>query len=292
MVQSSVVLELNTDLWKRAASLFCVDRTYLKRYNLQSLPQIQALESQFKILGIENFLVWNPSFELTNQILLYDHRCPACWTDELKIVNRESVVVCTRCGYIIRDSIIDQVPRSVSSRPRASTRSYAEDIVKRRNHFKYWLRRIQGKESHPLTPENMTEIKAYIEQQYDPSFHWDYNSMKACLRRMNHPEWYDHTYFILKMVCNKPFVDLTSYHEAILMEMFFVIQKPFAKHRTDRINMLNYAYILRKFTEIQGWVGLSEQIPYLKSHVKLFALDKIWRKICKDVGYQFIPSTV
>lgn len=107
---------------------------------------------------------------------------------------------------------------------------------------------------------------------------------------MQKEEWYNHIYYILKIVCHQPLVEFTSYHEDILLDMFLTIQSPFAECRDRRINMLNYAYLLRKFTEIQGWVFLSGQIPYVKSHVKLYNLDCIWKKICHKIGFPFIKS--
>lgn len=49
-------------------------------------------------------------------------------------------------------------------------------------------------------------------------------------------------------------------------------------------------YTLYKFCELLGEDEYLQYFPLLKSNEKLFAQDQIWRKICKDLRWEFIPS--
>ena len=79
--------------------------------------------------------------------------------------------------------------------------------------------------------------------------------------------------------------------EEELRRMFKEIQIPFQKHcPEDRKNFLSYSYILHKFVQL---LELDEFIPcflLLKSREKLHQQDMIWKNICKELKWQFIPS--
>ena len=73
--------------------------------------------------------------------------------------------------------------------------------------------------------------------------------------------------------------------------MFKEIQIPFQNHcPSDRKNFLSYSYILHKFVQL---LELDEFIPcfvLLKSREKLHQQDMIWKKICGELKWEFIPS--
>ena len=49
-------------------------------------------------------------------------------------------------------------------------------------------------------------------------------------------------------------------------------------------------YTLYKFCELLGEDALLKHFTLLKSNEKLYAQDAIWKKICKDLRWEFIPS--
>ena len=58
----------------------------------------------------------------------------------------------------------------------------------------------------------------------------------------------------------------------------------------DRKNFLSYSYVLHKFCELLELDELLVYFPLLKSREKLQQQDFIWKKICKDLKWQYIPS--
>lgn len=76
-----------------------------------------------------------------------------------------------------------------------------------------------------------------------------------------------------------------------LKAMFAEIQEPFERNcPPKRKNFLSYAYTLYKFCELLGEDEYLQHFPLLKSNVKLYAQDQIWKKICRDLMWEFIPS--
>ena len=79
--------------------------------------------------------------------------------------------------------------------------------------------------------------------------------------------------------------------EEYLRIMFKDIQKPFDDNcPTERKNFLSYSYVLYKFCELLGEDEYLQYFPLLKSKEKLYQQDVIWKKICCDLQWEFIPT--
>jgi hypothetical protein len=73
--------------------------------------------------------------------------------------------------------------------------------------------------------------------------------------------------------------------------MFKDIQAPFEKHcPPERKNFLSYSYVLYKFCELLGEDEYLEYFPLLKSKEKLYNQDVLFRKICEELRWEFIPT--
>ena len=78
--------------------------------------------------------------------------------------------------------------------------------------------------------------------------------------------------------------------EKKLIKMFDDIQKPFDDHcPKNRKNFLSYSYTLYKLFQILGKHNYLVYFPLLKSREKLFEQEAIWRNICNDLNWEFIP---
>ena len=73
--------------------------------------------------------------------------------------------------------------------------------------------------------------------------------------------------------------------------MFKEIQIPFTNNCPEnRKNFLSYSYVLHKFCELLELDHLLQYFSLLKSREKLQQQDSIWKKICNDLEWQYIPS--
>lgn len=275
-------------LWNDVISVFS------STYGCSStVPKNPLNEFQVCIPNIKQNFIQDPVIPKSKSFGYIKNLCKECLNQEILIIHKDGILVCTKCGFILKTGMFEDEENTNCHQPLCTTkqkRNYTVDYQKRRNHFKFWLQRLQGKEQNKLTKEDVHSIHIFIQERGLTQVTWDYVTMKKVLKMMGKEQWYNHIYYILKTVCNEPLVEFTSFHEDILLDMFLTIQSPFSECRDRRINMLNYAYLLRKFTEIQGWTYLSDQIPYVKSHIKLYNLDCIWKKICHKVGFPFIKS--
>ena len=79
--------------------------------------------------------------------------------------------------------------------------------------------------------------------------------------------------------------------EEQLRLMFIAIQEPFSKVApVARKNFLSYKYLLHKVAELCGFDEILQFLSLLKGKDKLMRQDAIYKGICQQLNWQFIPS--
>ena len=95
----------------------------------------------------------------------------------------------------------------------------------------------------------------------------------------------------MNVICGEKSPKLNHDTEEKLRSLFKDIQIPFLNNcPSNRRNFLSYSYVLHKFSELLELDDLIEYFPLLKSREKLQHQDMIWKKICHDLKWQYIPS--
>ena len=79
--------------------------------------------------------------------------------------------------------------------------------------------------------------------------------------------------------------------EEKLCSLFIELQRPYAKCcPDDRVNFLNYYYTIYKLCELLEEDSFLPFFPMLKDREKRMEQDTIWKKICEELNWQFIPT--
>ncbi len=200
----------------------------------------------------------------------------------------EGYLICVNCGHT-EDTLIITEKSSYNDPPREI--SYF--AYKRINHFNEWLAQFQAKETTEI-PENiykdiLTELNKNIELEIKEV---NYKQIREILKKLKFNKYYEHIPHIINIISGKKAPCLSRESEERLRSLFKEIQIPFMKNcPSSRKNFLSYSYVLHKFCELLEYDNLIEFFPLLKSREKLQQQDKIWESICKDLKWQFIPST-
>lgn len=155
-----------------------------------------------------------------------------------------------------------------------------------------WLNQVQGKETTDIPEDVYDKILFEIKKQRISNMaHINENKIKEILKKLKINKYYEHTPHIMHRLTGLPMPHLSPDLEEKLRSMFKQIQTPFLKYAPrTRKNFLSYAYVIHKFIQL---LEKDEYLGYfhlLKSREKLHIQDMIWKKICKDLGWQFIPS--
>lgn len=211
--------------------------------------------------------------------------CDACGED-MKVSVNDATVSCPECGYhklILMDSdkpSYKDPPREVSY--------YA---YKRINHFNEWLAQFQAKESTEIPEEVFENIQGQIYKERLQASSLNRNKIREILKKLKYNSYYEHVPHILSRLNGHTAPVMDRETEEKLRYLFKEIQPSFQKHcPADRSNFLSYSYVLYKLCELLELDKFLPCFPLLKNRDKLYAQDKIWEKICKDLQWEFIRS--
>ena len=211
--------------------------------------------------------------------------CEACGED-MKISINDATVSCPECGFhklILMDSdkpSYKDPPREVSY--------YA---YKRINHFNEWLAQFQAKESTEIPEEVFENIQGQIKKERIQPSSLNRSKIREILKKLKYNSYYEHVPHILSRLNGHTAPVMDRETEEKLRYLFKEIQPSFQKHcPADRSNFLSYSYVLYKLCELLELDDFLHCSPLLKNRDKLYAQDKIWEKICKDLHWEFIRS--
>jgi Zn finger protein HypA/HybF involved in hydrogenase expression len=210
--------------------------------------------------------------------------CPVCDTE---MYLNETFLDCPGCGF--RDMIlIDSEKPSYKDPPREMS-YYA---YKKINHLNEWLAQFQAKETTEISQAVLDQIRQELRKdritdmsKLKPS------KLKEVIKKLKLNRCYDHIAHVLNRLNGISAPVLSREVEEKLRFMFKEIQFSFVKHcPKKRSNFLSYSFVLYKFCELLELDEYLPCFPLLKSREKLYMQDKIWQKICEDMGWEFIRT--
>jgi predicted RNA-binding Zn-ribbon protein involved in translation (DUF1610 family) len=169
---------------------------------------------------------------------------------------------------------------------------------KRLSHFKEWLTQIQAKESPDIDDETFEIIVKEINKQKiinleDISKDISRDKMQKILFKLGKSHLYEHIPYIINKLCGKPPPKISPDIENKFYQMFMQIQEPWEIYKPEgRKNIIQYSYIIYKFCELLELDELLSYFPLLKSPKKLMEHDKIWKKFCDYLKWDFYPTEI
>ena len=213
-------------------------------------------------------------------------KCSKCGIHMHKLIDA-SVMVCPECG--LSSKYLDSSSKSLGYNDEIE---YVTFSYKRQNHFQEWLNAIQGREN-TVIPQ--TVIETVMSSLYDSGIKNPDNvtrdHIREILKQKKLRRYYDNITSIICHITGRQPIRLKPNKEEQLKLMFMSIQRPFNKHRPPtRRNFLSYSYVLFKFCELLGLDHVLHCFRLLKGREKLYKQDQIFKKICEDLKWEFIPS--
>lgn len=221
-----------------------------------------------------------------------DWTCKECGSRTL-LDGPQAAMVCPGCGRTTpyhemnekNMSFDDQVARAVVS----------HCAYKRINHYAEWLNSLQARE-YTVIPDDVIQAvraefkksRAATRSDITPT------RVREYLRKLRLQKYYEHTHAICNALSGTPAPKLPPALENKLKTMFAQIQAPFDKWvkvvAPQRKNFLSYSFVLYKFCQLLGEDEYLPHFPLLKSRDKLYVMDQIWKKICEETRWEYIPS--
>lgn len=214
------------------------------------------------------------------------NKCDKC-SINMKMNDITGEIYCEKCG-LTKDIIIMTEKNSYNDPPKEA--NYF--AYKRINHFNEWLAQFQAKESTDIPEKIYKEIYYELNKNINLEIKKiSYQQIRSILKKLKYNKYYDNIPHLINIISGEKAPKLNIESEEILRSLFKEIQLPFMKHcPPTRKNFLSYSYVLHKFCELLEYDHLLCFFPLLKSREKLQQQDQIWKKICEELSWEYIPS--
>ena len=253
----------------------------IKQDNTNELKQ-QRDNNNIVIKYLSNI---DDSFLDVNSFICQTDICQICHKGELIPLEDEGIMVCNSCSRIIPYLIENEKPSY--KEPPKEVCFYA---YKRINHFKEILAQFQGKETTQIPPDVIENIKLQIKKERIELAQITNIKTKEILKKLGYNKYYEHIPFIKDKLGIKPPI-MSPELEETLCNLFVELQSPYSKYcPDDRVNFLNYYYTAYKLCELLGEEKYLPLFPLLKDREKRIEQDDIWKKICEELDWEFIPT--
>lgn len=253
----------------------------------ESSPRKENDDSNNRSELLESYLSTTDKNYINNNLEQVVQKCNYCNSENISELLNDGILYCNDCNTI--EFILTDNERPSYRDPPKEISYFSYNRI---NHFNEWINQTQGKETTEI-PEEVFD-KIYLElkkNKIDNMATLDYDKIKSILKKIKINKYYEHIPYILNRITGKINPQLNPELEEKLRNMFKEIQVPFLKHSPqNRKNFLSYSYVLHKFLELLGEDKYLEYFPLLKSREKLHQQEQTWKKICEELGWQFIRS--
>jgi hypothetical protein len=232
----------------------------------------------------------NVNNEITNiqDFVVPSDVCEICNRGEMIPQDEEGILICNNqnCGKFITYIVDSSKPTNKEPPSEVSYTAYI-----RLNHFKEILSQFQAKETTQIPEEVIEAIRARIKKERIKDMTLiNYDKMRDILRKLGFNKYFEHIQYINSLFGIKPPIMNEELHETLCV-LFIEIQKPWAVHcPANRTNFFNYTYTLYQLCVLLDQTQYLPYIPMMKDREKQLEQDMIWKKVCQDLDWQFIPS--
>jgi len=215
--------------------------------------------------------------------------CQTCPDSNIIHIHDTSDLVCDGCGVVVAALISEELTYKEEQETSEKVVNYS---YKRENHFNEWLSQFQAQEMTTIPPEVIEQLRAELKKIKIKNLEdITHAKVRGLLKKLRLNKYYEHVPYITNILSGIKPPNMPQELEEYLRIMFKDIQKPFDENcPTERKNFLSYSYVLYKFCELLGEDDYLQYFPLLKSKEKLYQQDVIWKKICRDLKWEFIPT--
>jgi hypothetical protein len=213
--------------------------------------------------------------------------CPDC-NEELVEMNNLHLA-CEICG-VCYDRLIDNTQCSL---PYGEFRVDSKYTYKEIVHFTDCLNRFQGKERIKIN-DNVKNVIAEELQKHNikKMSQITHSLVKRILKKRGLSDYSDHIPLIINMMFGVPPPQLDiEFEKQLVIDFEKKILISYRKFRPEgRHSFLNYNYTLYKMFELYEQDHLLKCFPPPDDEQKVREYDKVWKKICDDLNWEFYPT--
>lgn len=224
-----------------------------------------------------------PQYE--DELELFDI-CTHCHS-EMLLNHNSGMLNCKNCGNIEK-IIVDSDKQSHKEPPKEMT-SFS---YKRINHLNEILSQFQAKETTEIPPHVYEKIEIELKKaRITDMTLLTKEKLREILKKIDETDYYEHIPYIINQLNGLPPPVISAEVEEIIRGLFLQAQPPFNTYcPDDRKNFLTYGYTLYKLFELLELDEYLSNFKFLKDRSKLYDQEQIWKKICQELKWEFIPT--
>lgn len=229
---------------------------------------------------------FDPTWKTTNIEFLDTESCESCGSGITLYDVIENKTVCETCGHV--SHYIDTKVSTVFS----DTSDFTCFSYKPINHLNEFLSRFQAKESSRVPESVITNIMRHLHREGMKRNPADisYLEVQAAQRKLRQSRYYNQTMQIWSRITGKSPLRIDPNVEDKIKLLFNQLKSPFKKHcPKERKNFLSYPYTVYKICQLLGCNDILPYLNLLKGEDKLRIAEDIFQKICRELGWPFIP---
>jgi hypothetical protein len=212
--------------------------------------------------------------------------CNRCHS-EMLLNHNSGMLNCKNCGNIEK-IIVDSDKQSHKEPPKEMT-SFS---YKRINHLNEILSQFQAKETTEIPPHVYEKIELELKKaRITDMTLLTKEKLREILKKIDETDYYEHIPYIINQLNGLPPPVISAEVEEIIRGLFLQAQPPFNTYcPDDRKNFLTYGYTLYKLFELLELDEYLSNFKFLKDRKKLYDQEQIWKKICNELKWEFIPT--
>ncbi len=216
-------------------------------------------------------------------------RCQKCEYSNIVHFHDTADLVCDGCGEIVARAMSEELTYREEQETSEKIVNYS---YKRENHFNEWLSQFQAQEMTTIPEEVIEQLRGELKKMKIKKLEdITHAKIRGLLKKLRLNKYYEHVPYITNILNGIKPPNMPQELEETLRIMFKDIQRPFDDNcPTERKNFLSYSYVLYKFCELLSEDEYLQYFPLLKSKEKLYQQDVIWKKVCNDLKWEFIPT--
>jgi len=236
-----------------------------------------------------DYLIDVEKVNVDRPIVKKSEECPNCTGSTVYHLRDTSDLVCESCGLIIACLISEELTYREEQETSEKIVNYS---YKRENHFNEWLSQFQAQETTNIPTEVIEQLRNELKKiKIKTVEEITHARVRSLLKKLKLNKYYEHVPYITNILSGLSPPKMPQELEEKLRIMFKDIQKPFDDNcPTERKNFLSYSYVLYKFCELLSEDKYLKYFPLLKSKEKLYQQDVIWKKMCKTLKWEYIPT--
>jgi hypothetical protein len=214
--------------------------------------------------------------------------CPRCKTGKIDMNICLGCDVSFESDYKQHDEITYEQMRSLTPQRQFTYR--------RINHFREFLRQIQGKSRASIPPQLIEKLRIEFQKSNVAVEAINPRRVRAKLKKLKEPKFYEHIESIAHAL-NRSYqpINIDSTLEEKLCFMFTQLEVPYEKVKKQvkktRKNFMSYPYVFYKLCELLGRDEYQHASTLLKSVPLLVEQDKWWFLVTRELEWQFVGRT-